>query len=131
MGEIVSLAKPEPRLWVCNCGCSTFELRDNGDAICAACQCLADVDGSGWSSWTAQSQYTEDTAFRDVQGNGSVDFARRRVAGMATDPTVRMVMVVRADGDLSLWSSAETAKQIAWAKQRLRQAAALLKRKVE
>jgi hypothetical protein len=130
MGEVIAIAKLEPRIWVCNCGCSTFELRDNGEAACAACQALADVDGSGWASWDAQSNHDESTAFTDVQGNGSVDFARRRVADMAKSDDAALLLVVRKDGGFSLWSEAETVEQVAWAKRKFRAAAALLKRKV-
>lgn len=129
MGEVVSIGPKEPRIWVCNCGCSTFSLLDDGTAECAACEALSDVDGSGWSKWTAESRHDEGDAFRDVQGNGSVDFARRRIAGMAQDEDAALLVVVKTNGTIQAWSEAETKEQFAWARRKLRQAADLFKRK--
>lgn len=129
MGEIVSLLK-EPQLWVCACGCSTFEILSDGTARCAACDAPHDVDGSGWSEWVAKSAKEESDTFRDVQGNGSVEFARRRVAQMATDATAALVVVARRDGSVSTWSEAETAEQSDWVRDKLTQAADLVAEKI-
>lgn len=130
MAEIISL-KPEPMLWICACGCSTFEILSDGSANCAACSAQHDVDGAGWSSWGAKSDKDEDDTFRDVQGNGSVEFARRRVAQMATDDTAAVVVVARRDGSVSTWSEVETADQAQWVRERLTQAADLITAKIE
>lgn len=130
MAEIISL-KPEPMLWICACGCSTFEILSDGSANCAACCSPHDVDGAGWSSWVAMSDKNEDSTFRDVQGNGSVEFARRRVAQMATDDTAAVVVVARRDGSVSTWSEVETADQAQWVRERLTQAADLITAKIE
>ena len=130
MGEVVGLPiAKDRRIWVCDCGCSTFCLLDDGTAECAACEVLADVDGSGWSKWTAESHHDEGDAFRDVQGNGSIEFARRRIAGMAQDEDATLIVVVKTNGTIQAWSEAETKAQFAWARRKLRQAADLFKRK--
>ena len=129
MGDIVSLSKPERRVWVCDCGCSTFLLLSDGTAECAACDAPADVDGSGWSKWTAESRHEEGEAFADIQGNGSVEFARRRVAQMASADDAAALVVIRRDGRISTWSEAETEKQFKWVKRKLKAARDLICRK--
>ena len=129
MGNVVRFSAKEPLIWVCNCGCSTFELLDSGIASCAACGSVADVDGSGWSSWTAVSRHSEDEAFTDIQGNGSVEFAKRRVARLAQDDDVSVLVVIRSDGGLTVWSAAETQDQIEWVKRKISQASNLIGRK--
>lgn len=131
MSDNVFVMLRDPNVWVCNCGCSTFELRSDGTAACAACDTVQDADGAGWSSWTAQSSKSEDEAFRDIQGNGSVDFARRRVAQMASDDTTTTLIVIRRDGSLSTWSEVETAEQMEWLRRKLDQAATLVASKIE
>lgn len=131
MADNVFMMLRDPLVWICNCGCSTFELRSDGAAACAACDTPQSVDGAGWSSWSAQSAKAEPETFRDVQGNGSVEFARRRVAQMATDETAAVVVVVRRDGSISTWSEAETAAQSKWCRRRLKQAADLIASKIE
>lgn len=130
MGEVVGLpTAKEPRIWVCNCGCSTFDLLETGAARCAACGADQSVDGSGWSKWTAESRHNEDEAFRDVRGNGSIEFARRRIANMAQDQDAALLVVVKTNGTIQAWSEAETKEQLAWARRKLSQAADLFKHK--
>ena len=40
MGDIVTLPTREAEniVWRCNCGCISFELRPDGDAVCVQCE---------------------------------------------------------------------------------------------
>jgi len=127
MGEVFMMIR-DPKIWVCDCGCSTFEIMSDGGAKCAACDAPHNVDGAAWS---AQSVKSEPETFRDIQGNGSTDFARRRVASMATDEAASVVVVVRRDGSISTWSEAETQEQSQWVRDGLMQAADLIASKIE
>lgn len=133
MADIHQLRQPAPRIWICDCGCSTFELLSNGTARCAACDADHEGVGSGWldRSEDRRSPHAEKETFADVQGNGSVEFARRRVAQMASDENAVLLVVAREDGSLSAWSKAERAEQFAWAEEKLKQATALVTRKAE
>jgi hypothetical protein len=129
MGEIINIARSEPRIWVCGCGCSTFELVENGTARCAACGDNADVDGSGWLKTEAESHLDPGETFRDVQANGCIDFARKRVANAAREENAALIVVGFRDGTVTAWSEAETKKQMKWVRRKLRIASDLFKRK--
>ena len=133
MADIHQLRQPAPRIWICDCGCSTFELLSDGSARCAACEADHEGIGSGWleRSEERKAGHTEAETFSDVQGNGSVGFARRRVAKMASDENAVLLVVARQDGSMSTWAIAETADQVEWAEQRLKQASELIKRKMD
>lgn len=133
MGNVVSLSKPDPMVWVCNCGCTTFLLLSDGTATCAACDSLTDGLGAGWLE-AKEDRRTETVAhetFADIQGNGSVEFARRRVAKMAMEETASLLIVARKDGSISAWYEAETEDQVEWVKARADQAVALIARRFE
>ncbi|MCB5411784.1 hypothetical protein [Pseudogemmobacter faecipullorum] len=131
MSKVISLFSAEPQLWICACGCSTFRLLSDGTAVCAACDKDHEGIGSGWldRSQDKVTAHKPDETFEDVQGNGSVEFARQRVAQRAKEPSVALIVVARDCGGISAWSAAETDEQIAWAESKLQQAAALIVRK--
>lgn len=133
MGDIHEIRRPPPRIWVCDCGCSTFELWADGSSKCAACGSNHEGHGSGWleRSQDRESRHSDGDTFTDVQGNGSEEFARRRVARMAADDDAALVVLARNDGSVSVWSKAETKAQTKWARQRLKIAAKLVRRKVD
>ena len=121
--NVVSLKKPAKRIWVCDCGCSTFKLREDGSAICAHCdkQSSEAADGAWYAPIKDDPDRNEDLAapFEDIQGNGSVEFARRRLAKLATDDDVTVLAIVKSDGRVHAWSEVETPEQVDWVKDRL------------
>lgn len=124
--EIITLKRPDPRIWICPCGCSTFRLIETGEAECAACDRRADHDGGGWHEHPSSQTTPVDTPFDIVQGNGSIEFAKARARKRAQEPDAALIAVAREDGTLTIWSAAETPKQLKWAKRQLRKLAALL-----
>ena len=119
MSNVTPFQSKVEYLWVCSCGCSTFELLDTGHARCAACAVCAPEEQGGWYAPEDASEWVGDAPVRDVQGNGSVEFARRRVAQLAQEPDVVATIVVRSDGTVHSWSSAETAAQFSWLRRQL------------
>jgi hypothetical protein len=99
--------------------------------MCAACEADATLDHSGWAEWSGTSLHNADDIFRDIQGNGSVEFSRRRLAQLAADDDAALVVVIKDDGHLSAWSAAETEEQLDWAAKKMDQAKALILRKGE
>lgn len=122
MTNVVELNKPEPMLWVCDCGCSTFELLSDGTARCAGCNASHDGMDGGWleKAGDKRTKYAEGDIVADVQGNGSVEFARRRLAKIAADDDVSLLIVAKRDGAVSVWSEAETEAQLKWVKKRIK-----------
>ena len=129
MSNIVPL-RQDPMIWVCACGCTTFLMLSDGSGECAACGKEHDFDGSGWVAGD-DVRGKADKFFSDVQGNGSVEFARLRVQQMAQGDDVTAVVVLRQDGSIHTWSAIETDEQAQWLSKKLDEAAALIIRRVE
>ena len=123
--NVVILAKPDPMIWICDCGCSTFNLRDDAEAECAACDALVVGAGQGWYERIADQPKRDpnlEDPTADVQSNGSEDFARRRIASFAHDDDVFCNIVIRDDGTVHVWGRErlETRAQISWMTRKLR-----------
>ncbi|MEL6310896.1 MAG: hypothetical protein AAFQ17_00790 [Pseudomonadota bacterium] len=119
----------EQRIWVCGCGCSTFELLEDGSARCALCAAPVEPHPKGaWWTVPDNAEEASEPPQKDIQGNGSVEFARRRLQQLAQDDDAVMLMVVRSDSSVSLWADAETNEQIEWSRRRLEDADGLLAR---
>lgn len=129
MSNVVSI-KAEPMLWVCACGCTTFHALSDGTGECAACNAPHDFDGSGWIPRLDDRVFTGNDVFRDVQGNGSVEFARRRVADLAASEDVVALVVLRTGGEIHTWSDVETVEQAEWVGRRMSDAVDLIKRRI-
>ena len=119
MSNVIALTKPLPRIWVCACGCSTFELFEDGEAKCAICGTQPET--GGWSVPETKAEYDGDP-IKDVSGNGSVEFARARVRKLASQEDALLLIVASEDG-VTVWSAAETAEQRDWVRERISQAA--------
>ena len=125
MDNLIPLFKPDPKIWVCNCGCNTFLLQDDGAAICANCDEYCDI--GGWKVSSHGDNEFDGTSFRDVQGNGSVDFAKSRLERLSKDDDAAIVVVVKENGTVHAWSPLETRDQMRWVRRRLYEAYTLIK----
>lgn len=99
------------KIWTCGCGCGSFVLVDDGSAECAACGLVPETGAdAGWHDRIV-SGGDRDASLEppvvDINANGDVDFARRRVAQMASDADAVIVLVVRRGGEVSLWNCCE------------------------
>lgn len=118
MGDVISLKQPEPRIWVCGCGCCTFEMYEDGSARCAMCDGVA--GNGGWMVPDTDEVYTGN-AVTVVRGNDDGgEIARRRLLRAAG--TARLVIAAQDDGALSTWSTVETQDQFDWVMRRLEHA---------
>lgn len=126
MAEILGFPGVQDRIVVCECGCSTFELLEAGGTLCAACG----ADGLGAVSWYAVKpdgrEWVGEEPVRAVQGNGSVEFARRRAVQIATDDEVVLLVSALPSGSVTTWGAIETEDQRAWMLERLDQARAMI-----
>ena len=129
MGDVTKIGPAEETVSVSQCGCSTWLLLSDAPVECAACGNRS-VDYGAWYREKPEAEEFSGTPFTEVQGNGSVEFARRRVTQMASDPDVRLALLVRTSGTLNLWSDADSKKQVKWALRRLKEAADLLKKRL-
>lgn len=114
------------RIFVCGCGCSTFELYEGGEAGCAICGTIADTDGS-WFRKPPEVPERDDPPMSDVQGNGCVDFARHRVKTLAAKENAKLFVVALDDGAVSIWADYASEDQRAWMLERLVVAQDLIK----
>lgn len=128
MSNVVGL-RPDPKIWVCWCGCSTFELLSTGAARCAHCEAVSWEGHDGWFPEIADAgdrSPDEPEPVRDVQGNRSVEFARRRIEQLAAEPDVVTLILVKGDGTVSTWSCVEQADQMEWLRGRVDDALGLI-----
>lgn len=105
--------EPE-EIWVCGCGCRSFELRADGTAACSACFSDLDVDGGGWYDIVADGPKwdRETPIFVDLAGGDTADFARAKVAKAASDPSARAVVVVWEGDRVTAWVDAGTTEEL-------------------
>ena len=129
MGDVTQIGPRPDVIFVCNCGCSTWRLLQDGAIECAACDNRSTTTGS-WYTVQPEAKEFGGEPFCDVQGNGSIQFARSRVERMSGDADVRMIAIARANGSVHLWSDAETKKQVKWTVRRFKEAADLLKKRM-
>ena len=95
MTDIIAFPSARRRIFVCACDCSTFHLCEDGTAECASCGEIAEAENGAWfdATGSAPDRSPDEVApFSDVQGNGSIDFARARVSGMASDDDAKLVV---------------------------------------
>lgn len=122
--EATTAEPAEPNIWVCACGCSTFELCSDATATCAACGHKPDPEEGGWFTPPDTTNMWEgDTPVRDISGNGSVEFARYQLSNHAAAPDAALIVVVKEDGTRHAWCNSETDEQVEWAERALAKAA--------
>jgi len=112
-----------PKIWVCACGCSTFELLSTHMLHCPVCETVSASPDGGWYTLDTDKMWQGDTPdatpIRDISGNGSVEFARARLRKYAADDDVAAILVFKEDGAVHAWSAVETREQLEWLKQKL------------
>lgn len=127
MADLIGFRAAVERIFVCECGCSTFELWEGGSSRCAACGGGVVDRGSWYLVQPDLSEYGgEEGPVGHVQGNGSVDFSRRRVSQIACTDDTAAIVVVAKGGSIHVWAEFETKKQKAWMLRRLGAARALI-----
>jgi hypothetical protein len=120
MSDVIDFpdVKPSNEIWVCNCGCSTFELHGDGRAKCSNCGIYPDTSAGGWFDEVVDGPKRDrdaDAPFRNRQGNNSVEFSRSLVNKAASDVDACVVVVINENGRVFSWSTAETQEQVQWA----------------
>ena len=125
MSNVVPMQE-EKRIWACGCGCTTFHSFDDGSGECAACLEPVGFDCSGWVPVNDSRVYTGRDLFRTVQGNGSVEFARRRIEKLASARDVAVVVVIRDEGQVHTWALAESPEQFEWVRERMADAVTMI-----
>lgn len=126
MSEVIPFPAAEHRIWVCDCGCSTFELFDDGTATCANCGDEVSEAG-GWHKRAGDGEWVGGDPVSTVQGNGSVAFARRRLARLAQEDDAALIAIAKLDGTVSVWAGAETPEGRLWSIDKLKQIMALVR----
>lgn len=108
--NVTPLKQPAPRIWICNCGCASFSLLEDGTAECAMCgETVSETDGAGWKGIKGESN--TENPITDINGNGSIEFAKRRVESLASDADAFAIIVIKEGGAIHSWSMAEDIPQ--------------------
>lgn len=123
MGDVVQIPR---RILLCLCGCSTFEMYESGETECSNCGLKSIADGTGWAPDPHVESKAEREPFKDVQGNGSIEFTKRRLQRLAADDTVAMIVLAFEDGSVTTWSNADTLSRCDWVASRMSIAQSLL-----
>lgn len=122
MTEIVELHK-KTYIWVCECGCTSFELEDTGAARCALCAepRESQPEDGGWHRTDNDPDWDADrlSPIRQVGANGDPDFVRALTVKRAQQEDVVAVVVLREGGSVHVWCNIETTEQHEWAKRRM------------
>ena len=133
MAEVIPLPSTaqETYIWVCDCGCTSFELMSNDTALCALCGSprISDTPLGGWHRTDTDPDWDADRLppVRQIGGNGDPDFAKRVTMRRIEHSDVVAVVVLREGGGVHTWSNLETDDQVAWVQRKLEQAVTLLR----
>lgn len=129
MTEIVEL-RPKTYIWVCECGCTSFELEDTGAARCALCGIPREPqpEDGGWHRTDDDPHWDADrlAPIRHIGANGDPDFVRALTVKRAQQPDVVAVVVLREGGSVHVWCNIETDEQHEWAKRRMEESFPLM-----
>lgn len=117
MSDVVDFPATQPKIWVCDCGCSSFELRSNNTACCALCG--VESSEGGWYLPDEGLAWDGNEPVREISGNGVIDFAKKVIGKRMSDPDVVLAVIVKDGGAISTWSSIETEEQRKWAHRQL------------
>ncbi len=121
MSNVVDLHQPDPKAWICDCGCMTFVVLSDGTFECANCQVISAPDHGGWSDIMQGGLSDKDSAeaFMTVHGGDSVEFTKARLKRLASDDDVECIAVIKSTSKVHVWSAAETQEQVEWTHRRL------------
>lgn len=113
------------KIWICNCGCSSWALRSDGHVQCCNCESISDHRPGGWYPDSSADDYEGVLPFSNTLGNGDISFARARMARVVQQDGVMAAACVREDGSVSTWNMCEGEAQLEWLGRRLDQIRAL------
>jgi hypothetical protein len=98
-------------IWVCNCGCASFELHADGCATCRSCRSV--VDEGGWKTRAeGDAEHEGEVSFSDA-GNDAT-FAERKIKREAQG--AHWIICGTYEGRIMSWSEGfiETPDQEEW-----------------
>ena len=125
-GEVTPEVTPSPQIWVCNCGCSSFQLFNDDTVPCALCG--AQSPHGGWTPAADSPTWEGPAPTTEISTNdNSVDFARKRVLNRANEDGTLAIVVLQEDGTISTWSRVKGEEQLAWLEERLERAADMIR----
>jgi hypothetical protein len=123
MSDVIPLKtkkeEPKPLIWVCECGCCTYELFSDSTVRCAVCGEATGGPDGGWDVPETDKKWDGEAPVRDISGNGSEVFARRRMDTYVKDPNACVIIVFDETGSIHTWSKVETKAQLEWFREKL------------
>lgn len=125
MTEIIEFKRkpgPEDMVWQCQCGCSSFFVREDSKAECQVCGAVANDGAGDWRTLLPDPPATappvDKSAVKVTMLN--VVAAFKQTVGMADVDESAFVIVVQKNGHVRAWGQDfATADQVDWVDDRL------------
>jgi hypothetical protein len=116
-GNVVRLY--QDRVWVCQCGCTSFQLEESGDIEC--CGCGTKSTHGWWRDRPPEGGPPPEDRNTYTAARVGTDLALRRVQRRAQEDDVAILAVIKSTGAIHTWADIETddEAQTGWAWKRL------------
>ena len=89
MSNVVDISPPK-RILVCECGCASYTVIEDGTIKCSSCGSHDTFEGLWFNP--PEEEMSDGEPFNDVSGNGSMDFVRRHVISQLDTPEIRLLI---------------------------------------
>ncbi|TPM89854.1 hypothetical protein [Mesorhizobium sp. B2-1-3A] len=114
MSNVISFTKPEPCIWVCDCGCSTFKVYGDQHLECAQCGVTASAEGEWVREPVPEQARGPERVEQVTTMTSSADWTLRKLLKGTASPLV-LVLAVEESGKATLWGADyKTPDQIGW-----------------
>lgn len=117
MGDVVTIPRKEPLLWVCACGCSTHRFYVTGAIECASCGNVASISGGEWvTELPAAPAMPKEIAAETkvISLSGSPQQAMREMLTRARSEDVMAFVSIATDGRVRTWGGISEKEQEDW-----------------
>lgn len=113
--ESIGNVQDEPQVWVCGCGCRTFELWSDHTERCALCAAIVTGHEGGWYKLTeSDARWEGGSPAVNVNVNNCVHFVRHQLAEKSLDDNICAIVLVDDDARISTWTNITSPHQMKW-----------------
>ena len=127
MSDVVRFPEAKTVIWVCGCGCTSFELLGDLTARCVLCGAKPTTEVGGWFPSEKGQAWIGDLPTSEVASNeDGTGFMRRLASRRAAQENVVLTLACEDTGRLHLWADAHDEEQRQWARDRLASAIEML-----
>lgn len=113
MSDVVAFPKKEREIFICECGCVSFLIFDDGSAACTSCENVMSGEVGSWLEEVKEVSAV-DVPEKNISGNGSLDFHLAYMRRQVASDDVAAILVIKTSGQISVWGDAEGEDQRDW-----------------